>query len=241
MRRRTAFGAIVFFCLLTIGCATKNYVRNETAPTITKVNELDELTAKNTTAIRDVDARSQQGIQQVNGQANAADQKALAAGQQADTAQAKATQAANGISSLANTVANLDHYRPVADTSVHFGFDKYNLTKDAKQSLDDLATRIPSVKGYIVVVNGNTDSVGPAGYNYVLSQRRADAVISYLVAKYSVPAHKIFVIGLGKDKPEAANTTAKGRAENRRVEVHLMSNLEGESTSALVQPVPPTQ
>ena len=240
MRRWKSTGVLAFLCLLTAGCATKNYVRNETAPTITKVNELDELTAKNTTAIRDVDTRSQQGIQQINAKANAADQKALAAGQQADKAQAAATQASNGINSLANTVANLDNYKRVADTSVHFAFDKYGLTKDAKQSLDELAARIPNVKGYIVVVDGNTDSVGPAGYNYVLSQRRADTVINYLVAKYSVPAHKIFLIGLGKDKPEAANNSAKGRAENRRVDVQLMSNLE-DSTTANAQPVAPPQ
>jgi len=241
MRNWTTLGIIVSLSILSVGCATKNYVRNETAPTITKVNELDDLTAKNTTAIKDVDTRSQQGIQQVNAQANAADQKATTARQQADKAQTAANQASNGVSSLANTVANLDNYKPVADTAVHFGFDKYSLTKDAKKSLDDLAGRIPNVKGYIVVVDGNTDSVGPAGYNYVLSQRRADAVINYLVAKYEVPAHKIFLIGLGKDKPEVPNNSAKGRAENRRVDVHLMSNLEAGSNSAQVQPTAPTQ
>ncbi|MGA3210185.1 MAG: OmpA family protein [Terriglobales bacterium] len=241
MRRWKSFGVVTFLCILTVGCATKNYVRNQTAPTVNKVNELDELTAKNTAAIKDVDARSQQGIQQVNAKASVADQKALAAGQQADQAQTTANHAANGINSLANTVANLDNYKAVADTAVHFGFDKYDLTKDARQSLDDLATRIPSVRGFIVVVDGNTDSVGPASYNYVLSQRRADAVINYLVAKYNVPAHKLFVIGLGKDKPEAANNSAKGRAENRRVDVHLMTNLEGESTSARAEPLPPTR
>jgi OmpA-OmpF porin, OOP family len=236
MKSWTSFGAIFLLSILTVGCATKNYVRNETAPTVAKVNELDDLTAKTTTGIKDVDTRAQQGIQQVNAQANAADQKALAAGQQADKAQSAATQAANGVSSLANTVANLDNYKPVADSAVHFAFAKYNLTKDAKKSLDDLAAQIPSVKGYILVVDGNTDSVGPADYNYVLSQRRADAVINYLAAKYSVPAHKIFLIGLGKDKPEAENKTAKGRAENRRVDVHLMTNMEAGATSAQVNP-----
>jgi outer membrane protein OmpA-like peptidoglycan-associated protein len=202
---------------------------------------LDDLTAKNTTAIRDVDTRSQQGIQQVNAQANAADQKALAAGQQADTAQSAANQAANGVSSLANTVANLDNYKPVADSAVHFGFDKYTLTKEAKKSLDDMATQIPNVKGYILVVDGNTDSVGPASYNYVLSQRRADAVINYMASKYNVPAHKIFLIGLGKDKPETDNKTAKGRAENRRVDIHLMTNMEAGAAAAQVHPAESTQ
>src|ERR1017187_400800 len=59
----------------TVGCATKNYVRNEVTPTVNKVNELDDLTAKNTHDIRDTDARAQQGIQQTKSQADAADQK----------------------------------------------------------------------------------------------------------------------------------------------------------------------
>ena len=57
----------------SIGCSTKNYVRQQTTPLINKTNELDDLTAQNTKAIKDVDARAQSGIQQVQAQANAAD------------------------------------------------------------------------------------------------------------------------------------------------------------------------
>lgn len=81
-------------------------------------------------------------------------------------------------------------------------------------------------------VEGYTDSTGPADYNYQLSQRRADAVIQYLAQKYSVPAHKIFLIGLGKDNPVAQNTNASGRAKNRRVDVRLMANSLAESASS---------
>jgi outer membrane protein OmpA-like peptidoglycan-associated protein len=65
--------------------------------------------------------------------------------------------------------------------------------------------------------------VGSATYNYKLSERRADVVVQYLSEK-NVPAHKIYVIGLGKDKTAAPNTTAEGRAQNRRVDVRLMTN-----------------
>ena len=57
------------------GCATKKYVRQETAPVIDRVNELDELTAKNSREIKDVDTRAQQGIQSVTTKAAEADQK----------------------------------------------------------------------------------------------------------------------------------------------------------------------
>ena len=65
MKRIYVFALIAASLPLSLGCATKNYVRNETAPTINKVNELDDLTAKNTRDIRDVDSRAQQGIQSV--------------------------------------------------------------------------------------------------------------------------------------------------------------------------------
>ena len=226
MKRITVFALVIAASLpLSVGCATKKYVRNETAPTINKVNELDDLTAKNTRDIRDVDSRAQQGIQVVHAAAAAADQKALSAGQAADQAQNLANQASNRADSLTGVVANLDNYRPVVETAVHFGFDKFNLTPKAKEALDELGADLPNARHYIVVVDGNTDSVGSADYNYLLSKRRADSVIAYLVTKYQIPAHKIYLIGLGKDKPVAENSNTAGRAKNRRVDVRLMTNI----------------
>jgi outer membrane protein OmpA-like peptidoglycan-associated protein len=219
----------------TVGCASKNYVRNETTPTINKVNELDELTAKTTKDIRDVDARAQQGIQGVNAKAGEADQKAQAAGKTADEANTLAMNASQRVTSLTNQVINLDQYKPVVETQVHFGFDKYHLTDKAKSALDQLGAELPNAKHYIVVVDGNTDSVGPTEYNYKLSQRRADAVIQYLASKYQVPAHKIYVIGLGEDKPLAQNNNGKGRAENRRVDVRLMTNVVDQNNPTSAQ------
>lgn len=242
MNKMMMFAAVGVLSLsFATGCATKKYVRNETAPTINKINELDELTAKNTNAIKDVDQRAQQGIQKVNEHASAADQKAMQAGQSADQAQQAATQATNRVNSLANTVANLDNYHPVVETSVHFGFDKADLTSKAKKALDQLGGEVGNTKNYIVVVDGNTDSVGPADYNYQLSQRRADSVIQYLASKYTIPAYKIYVIGLGKDKPVEANKTSAGRAKNRRVDVRLMTNNEGATSAQAQQPANPQQ
>jgi OmpA-OmpF porin, OOP family len=208
----------------TVGCASKNYVREQTTPLINKTNELDDITAKNSKDIKDVDARAQAGIQDVNTKAAAADQKAQAASQQADQAQTSANSATQRVDTLTSTVANLDNYRVVNETSVEFGFNKDNLTKDAKQQLDQLAGNIANTKGYIIAVEGATDSVGDAEYNYALSQRRANSVIQYLASQYNVPAHKIYLIGLGKDKPVDSNKTAAGRAKNRRVDVRLMTN-----------------
>src|ERR1700740_2533079 len=158
----------------SVGCASKKYVRNETTPLINKTNELDDLTAKNTKDIKDVDAGAQAGIQAVQAKAAEVDQKALAAGQTADQAQTVANAATKRVDVLTNTVAHLDNYRPVAETSVPFGFNKDNLTKKAKEALDQLATDVTNTKGYIVTVEGGTDAVGPSDYNYGLSERRAN-------------------------------------------------------------------
>lgn len=232
MNRISAVALLVVGTLpFTVGCASKKYVRNTTQPTVNKINELDDLTAKTSSEIKDTDARAQRGIQGVNAKAGEADQHAMAAGQSANQAQQLATQVSGRTDQLTNTVANLDNYKPIAESSVHFAFDKYNLTKKAKEALDQLVAQLPNAKHYIVVVDGSADSVGDANYNYVLSKRRADAVISYLESQNAIPAYKIYVIGLGEDKPAQPNNTAKGRAENRRVDVRLMTNISDQNAS----------
>jgi OmpA-OmpF porin, OOP family len=230
---RISLMVLLAACMVaTVGCSTKNYVRNQTTPLINKTNELDDMTAKNTKDIKDFDARAQAGIQDVQAKTAAADQKAQAAGQKASDAQTQANNAVNRVDALQNTVANLDNYRVVSETAVHFGFNKDTLTKDAKADLDKMAEAVPNTKGYILTVEGATDSVGNADYNYELSQRRADAVIQYLASEHGIPPHKIYLIGLGKDKPVDTNKTRAGRAANRRVDVHLMSNTAEGGTPA---------
>jgi OOP family OmpA-OmpF porin len=232
MNRTSLVICLAASMVATVGCASKNYVKQQTTPLISKTNELDDLTAKNTRDIKDVDARAQAGIAAVNAKTADVEQKAQAAGQSAASAQQMADTANTRVGVLTNTVANLDNYHAVAETSVKFGFDKDNLTPKAKEALDQLAGSISSTKGYIIALEGGTDSVGPADYNYDLSQRRANSVIQYLASKYNVPAHKIYVIGLGKDKPVETNKTSTGRADNRRVDVRLMTNTVGDTTPA---------
>ena len=210
--------------VVTVGCSSKNYVKQQTTPLINKTNELDDLTAKNTKDIKDVDARVQAGLAAVNAKTADVEQKAQAAGQTASSAQQTADAANGRVTVLTNTVANLDNYHAVAETSVKFAFNRDALTPKAKEALDQLAASIASTKGYIISLEGGCDSVGSTEYNYDLSQRRANSVIQYLASKYNVPAHKIYVIGLGKDKPLGTNKTAAGRADNRRVDVRLMTN-----------------
>lgn len=206
------------------GCATKKYVRTQTAPLIEHEGQLDAKTAENNRQIQDVDGRAQAGIKQAQGAADTATQNSQNASKQAGDAETAANGAVHRADSLESVVKGLDDYKPVANVSVTFGFDKAVLTKEDRAQLDSFAAQLTASKGYILEVTGGTDSAGSAQYNYELSQRRANVVVQYLASKYGIPAHKFYLIGIGKDKQVAPNTTAAGRKQNRRVEVQLLSN-----------------
>jgi OOP family OmpA-OmpF porin len=207
------------------GCSTKNYVRTQTAPLVTHTDQLDAKTAENNQQIHAVDDRAQAGIKQAQGSADSANQNAQTASKSAGDAETAANDAVHRADSLDSVVKGLDNYKQMADVSVTFGFDKSVLTKDDKGQLDSFAAQLGSQKSYILEVTGGTDSTGSAQYNYDLSQRRADAVVQYLASKYGVAAHRFYLIGIGKDKEVAPNTTAEGRKQNRRVEIQLLSNM----------------
>ena len=234
-----AAGAALALAGMT-GCASKNYVRNQTAPLVDKTNSLDDKTAENNRNIKDVDQRAQSGIQSAQNSANTAQQSAQGAQKAAGDAETAANDAVHRADSLDQVVKGLDNYKSLADVSVTFGFDKAALTKDDKEQLDQFAGQLNSAKSYILEVTGGTDSTGSAEYNYQLSNRRADAVVQYLASKYNVPAHRFYLIGIGKDKEVAPNNTAEGRKKNRRVEVRLLSNMGGGDSGSQAKSGGPT-
>ena len=219
-----------------VGCSTKNYVRSQTAPIVQQTNDLDTKTAADHRTIVDTDERATKGINGAMAAANGADQHALAAGQSADSANKSAQDAYNRVDTLSGVVANLDNFKPLADVSVTFAFDKSVLTADDKKQLDDLASSLTTARGYILEVTGGTDSVGAATYNYQLSQKRADAVANYLQSKYNIPPHKFYLVGIGKDQQVASDKTAAGRAKNRRVEIRLLSNMANDGSAPAASP-----
>ena len=236
MSRTTLLSLLVVVGLLsTVGCATKGYVRNQVTPINNKIDELNDITAKNTQGIKDADSKADQGITA----ANAADQKAGDAASSANQANQGVARVGNGLNGLTGTVENLDNYKPVANTTLQFGVNKYTLTKADQQMLDEFAQQIGQQKHYIVQVQGFTDATGPTDYNYQLSQKRADAVIQYLAAKYNVPPYRIYIIGLGKENPVAENKNAAGRAKNRRVDVQLMTNSLESASAESTPPASP--
>ena len=223
--------AVGVVALGATGCATKNYVRTQTTPLVEHTDQLDTKTAANNQQLHSVDDRAQAGIKQAQGAADSATQNAQSASTAAGTAETAAVDAVHRADSLDSVVKGLDNYKSMANVSVTFGFDKSILTKDDKDQLDAFDGQLGTQKSYILEVTGGTDSTGPAQYNYELSQRRADAVVQYLASKYGVAAHRFYLIGIGKDKEVAPNTTAEGRKQNRRVEIQLLTNMGGDQTT----------
>ncbi|MDR3628179.1 MAG: OmpA family protein [Ignavibacteriaceae bacterium] len=102
--------------------------------------------------------------------------------------------------------------------SVLFASDKSELLPAARDKLNQVADALLATKERKLSVDGYTDSQGSASYNMDLSQRRADAVRSYLITR-GYPGELIQANGLGKGDPVADNSSPEGRADNRRVEI----------------------
>src|SRR5215510_8647659 len=100
--------------------ARKKYVNKQLDPVRGRVNELDELTAKNAKTISDTDARATEGIRNALSKANDADAHAVDAGNRANQAQATAQSATTKITSVEQTVSKLDQFTPISQTEIRF-------------------------------------------------------------------------------------------------------------------------
>jgi outer membrane protein OmpA-like peptidoglycan-associated protein len=105
---------------------------------------------------------------------------------------------------------------------VLFASGRSDLKGGATSNLAKLSAFLNEYQDRTVVIEGHTDSVGAADYNQGLSQRRADAVKSYLVSQ-GVASSRLVASGMGQGSPIASNDSATGRQQNRRVEV-IISN-----------------
>lgn len=104
--------------------------------------------------------------------------------------------------------------------NIHFEFDKAYLKKDSLDILEMLTQIMKRNPGLRLEVRGHTDSTGDKAYNRKLSERRADAVIEYMV-KNGVSPERLRAVGFGDAKPIAPNNTPEGRAKNRRTEFYF--------------------
>lgn len=182
-------------------------VESRAAPLETKVSEVE------------------QNAQRLSGQLDELAAVANTAKGGARAAQETADAAVSGVNLTNERISALDDYTPQSVLAVNFRSGSAVLSPDSKTKLDELATKAMNAKGYVLEVTGFADATGSIERNRALSQRRADAVIRYLVENHRIPLRRIITpYGFGETNPVAENNTRDGRAQNRRVEVKLLVN-----------------
>jgi outer membrane protein OmpA-like peptidoglycan-associated protein len=203
--------------------ARKKYVARQTQPIRDRINELDELTASNSKAIKDTDARAQQGILMASAKANEADQHAIDAGNKAQAAQQTAEQANTRLNTVEQVVTNIDQYQATTETEIRFKPGQTVLSQNAKNALDEMATPLKNQRGYVVEVQGFSSGHGQTAIS--VSQKMAESVVRYLVLNHDIPVYRIYLVGMGNaPTPSADGDTKPKRVSGGRVEVSLLKN-----------------
>lgn len=205
--------------LLAHPLTTKKYVQKQMAPIRDRINELDDIAATNTHMIKDVDDRTQRGLQLASSKTTEADQHAIDAGTRANSAQQAAQAASSHITVVEQKVASVGQYKPGSETEIRFSAGQTVLSKKAKDALDEMASPLKDQNGYVIEVRGFAAGRGQAAI--ANSRKMADAVMRYLVESHNVPVHRIYVLGMGDVPMEAG---AKKPTSGGRVEVSLLRN-----------------
>ena len=120
---------------------------------------------------------------------------------------------------------NLQAIKVTFDSGILFGFNKSDLSKAAKESLNQFAVSLKQNPSTDVTIYGYTDNVGTLEANKKVSGQRALAVQQYL-NDAGIPSNRMTAQGLAWDNPVASNDTEAGRAQNRRVEIYITANQE---------------
>lgn len=141
----------------------------------------------------------------------------------AKAAQETADAAIAGVNETNKRITAMDDFVVQSTATVNFRVNSSLLSPEAKTSLDEVATAAATMKGYVIEITGFASSEGSTAKNKALSQRRAQAVIDYLVENHNVPLRRIGQsYGFGELQAVADNATREGREQNRRVEIKLL-------------------
>jgi outer membrane protein OmpA-like peptidoglycan-associated protein len=168
-------------------------------------------------------SQAEQNAERLSGQIDELMAVSNAARGGAKSAQDSADAAIAGVNATNERISSLDDYVVQNTSTVTFKVGSSILTEEAKVQLDQVATAALALKGYTLEVTGFTDASGNPKKNKVLSQKRATAVIEYLVETHNIPLRRIgTTYGFGEGQAVADNASREGRSQNRRVEVKLL-------------------
>jgi outer membrane protein OmpA-like peptidoglycan-associated protein len=106
---------------------------------------------------------------------------------------------------------------------VLFGYDRADLGTSAQANMDKLVNVLNKYPDTDIQIIGHTDSKGSDEYNQGLSERRANAVVTYL-RTHNIASSRLSAKGMGENDPVAANDTEENRSLNRRVEFVITAN-----------------
>ena len=120
-------------------------------------------------------------------------------------------------------VNNLQALKVTFDNGILFATNKSELSPSARTALTKFATSLKNSPDTDITIYGHTDNTGSQAVNEKLAKERADAVANFLVGN-GINRSRITTEGLAYDQPVADNSTAEGRAQNRRVEVYITAN-----------------
>ena len=219
--------------------ASKGYVRRHTTPIRDRLNELEQMNSSNSSMAKDVDNRAQHGIQLVSEKTNEGDQHASEATNKSQLAQQTASAVNTRLPKVETVVDGLDQYKAGTQTVIQYRPGQTALSKDAKQSLDEMAAQLKDQRGYVVEVHGYSSGSGQAAI--ASSRRMADSVVRYLVLNHEVPAYRIYAMGMGNAPATAEKASTGKRGSRNRVEVSVLKNSVDQlaSTSSSGTTAPP--
>jgi len=166
---------------------------------------------------------AEENAQRVSGQIDELMAISNAARGGAKAAQDSADAAIAGVNATNKRISDIDDYVVQSTQTVNFRVNSAVLSPEAKMMLDEVAAASAPLKGYFIEITGFASAEGSTAHNKTLSQRRAKAVIDYLIENHNVPLRRIGQsYGFGELQAVADNTTREGREANRRVEVKLL-------------------
>ncbi len=208
MRRKTLVASMAIALvagLFLTGCATKEYVNEQVEAskklTDQKISEVETDVEKNQEEISSLHKKDAELESQMS-KISATAQDALARAEEAG-------KLAKG---------EFLYEVTLTDEDVKFGFDRYELSDEAKAAIDDFGAKIKQENEDVYIeIQGHTDNIGTEKYNLELGYKRAEQVMRYLNMQHGFPLHRMNVISYGEYKPLVENDSKDARAKNRRV------------------------